>query len=63
MVTDLHGLALVTLLVRHAFDAAVAVLMVVPIDELGQPLRGLVFGCKWLAEVIRPILHRPEQRF
>lgn len=58
---DLHGLALVTLLGRHEFDAAVAVLVVVPVDELGDPLTRLVFGGKWLAGVIRSIFHGPEQ--
>jgi hypothetical protein len=47
--TDLHGLAIVTLLGCHEFDPAVAVLLVVPIDELGDPLTGLVFGGKWLS--------------
>jgi len=61
MAADLHGLANVTLLERHEFDPAVAV--VVPIDELGDPLTGLVFGAKWLAGVIRPILHSSVQRF
>ena len=60
---DLHGLAIVTLLGRHEFDPAVAVPVVVPVDELDDPLTGLVFRGKWLAGVIRPILHRPEQRF
>ena len=39
---DLHGLAIVTLLRRHEFDAAVAVLVVVPVDKLGDPLAGLI---------------------
>jgi hypothetical protein len=60
---DLYGLTAVTLLGRHEFDAAVAVLVVVPVNELGDPLTGLVSGGKWLAGVFRPILHRPEQRF
>ena len=60
MAADLHSLAIVTLLGRHEFDAAVAVLVVVPIDERGHPLTGLPFGYKGLAAVISPILHRPE---
>jgi hypothetical protein len=40
--TDLHGLTIVTLLGCHEFDPAVAVLVVVPIYELGDPLAGLV---------------------
>jgi hypothetical protein len=61
VVADLHSLAIVTLLGRHEFDAAVAVLVVVPVDELGDPLTRLFLGGKWPAGVIRPILHRPEQ--
>ena len=41
---DLHGLAIVTLLGRQELDAAVAVLEVVPIDELADPLTCLLFG-------------------
>ncbi len=37
--------------------------VVVPVDEFCDPLTGLVFGGKWLAEVIRPIFHRADQRF
>jgi hypothetical protein len=59
---DLHGLAIVSLLECHEFDAAVAVLVVVPVDERRHPLTGLVFGGKWLAGVFRSIVHRPEQR-
>ena len=47
----------------HELDAAVAVPVVVPVDERGDPLTGLLFGCKGLAGVIRPILHCPEQGF
>ena len=63
MAADLHSLPSVTSLGRHEFDAAVAVLVVVPIDERSHPLTSLLFGGKWLAGVIRPILHRSEQRF
>ncbi len=63
MAADLHCLAIVTLLGRHEFDAAVAVLVVVPVDERSDPLTSLLFGGKWLARVIRPVFHCPEQRF
>ena len=56
-----YGLTAVTLLGRHKFDAAAAVLVVIPVDKLGGPLTGLVSGGKWFAGVIRPILHRSEQ--
>jgi hypothetical protein len=60
MAADLHSLAIVTLLGRHEFDAAVAVPVVVPIDERGHPLTSLLFGGKGLAGVIRPILTAPR---
>ena len=47
----------------HEIDAAVTEPVVVPVDERGDPLAGLLFGGKWLAGVIRSILHRPEQGF
>ena len=55
--TDLHGLATVTLLGRQELDGAVAVLVVVPVDELGDPLTRLFLGGKWLAGLIRPVFH------
>ena len=58
--TDIHGLATVSLHRSHELDAAVAVLVVVPVDERGHPLTGLVFGVKWFAGVIRPILTAPR---
>lgn len=60
---DLRSLTIVTLLGRHEFDPAVPVPMVVPVDERGDPLTGLLFGGKRLTGVIRPVLHGPEQRF
>jgi len=47
----------------HELDAAVTVPVVVPVDEPGEPRTSLLFGCKRLAGVIRPIFDRPEQRF
>ncbi len=44
-------------------DPAVVVPMTVPVDKRPQPLASLVFGRKWLAGGIRPVLHRPEQGF
>jgi hypothetical protein len=57
------GRSVVSLNGCYELDAAVAVLVVVPVDECGNPLTGLLFGCKGLAGVIRPILHCPEQGF
>jgi len=47
--TNFQDLTAVTLLGRHDLDAAMAVLVVVPVDERGHPLAGLVFGGKWFA--------------
>jgi hypothetical protein len=63
VLADLYVLTAVTLLGRHEFDAAGAVLVVVPLDERCQPLTGLVLAGERLTRVIRSILHRPEQVF
>ncbi len=60
---DLYGLTAVTLLGRHEFDAVVAILVILPVDERCHPLTGLVLGGERLTRVIRSILHRPEQGF
>jgi len=60
---DLHSLATVPLLRRDEFDATVAVLVVVPSDEICHPLTGLTFGGERFAGVVRPVFHCPEQRF
>ena len=52
-----------TLLRRYELDAAVAVLLVVPVDKRRHPLTGLVLAGERLTRVISPILHRPEQGF
>jgi hypothetical protein len=57
------GRSVVSLNGCHELDAAVTVTVpvVVPVDERGDPGTGLLFGCKGLAGVIRPILHYPER--
>jgi hypothetical protein len=45
---DLHGLTAVTLVGCHELDPAVAVPVVVPVDESGDPLSGLFFEAKGL---------------
>ena len=47
--TDFKGLTAMAMVGRHEFDTAVAVSVVVPVDERGDLLTGLLFGCKWLA--------------
>ena len=60
---DLHSISVVTLMGRHEFDAAVAVPVVVPINERHHPLAGLVLVGEWPARVIRPVFDRTEQGF
>jgi hypothetical protein len=48
---DLHSLAIVPLLRRVKFNAAVAVLVVVSGAERGYPLTGLIFGGEGYAGV------------
>jgi hypothetical protein len=47
----------------HELDSAVTVPVVLPDEERGDPRTGLLFGCKRLAGVIKPIFDRPEQGF
>ena len=63
VLADVHSLTVVTLVGCDELDAAVSVPVVVPADKRRHPLTGLFFGGKWLARVIRPILHRPEKGF
>jgi hypothetical protein len=63
MPADLHRLTAVSLVGCDDLDAAVPVPVVVPVDEQRQPLISLLFGGKWLARLIRPLLHRPEIGF
>ena len=60
---DLHGLTAVALLGRDEFDAAVAVPVVVPVDERRHPLAGFLRAGKGPARVVRPVFRRPEQGF
>ena len=53
----------VTLVRRDEFDAAVAVLVVVPIHKRPHPLARLIIACKWPAWVVGPVLDRAEQGF
>ncbi len=63
MAADLKRITVVALVRCHELDPAVAVLVVVPGDERGDPLTGLLFGGKGFAGVIRPVFHCPEKRF
>jgi len=49
LLTNGGGRAVVSLNGCHELDAAMAVPVVVPIDECGDPFTGLLFGSKGLA--------------
>lgn len=59
--TDRHRLAAVALLGRHELDAALAVPVVVPVDERRHPYAGFLRTGKGPARVVRPVFRRPEQ--
>ena len=63
MTADLYGLTTVTLDGRHELDPAMAVPMVVPVAECGDPLTGLFLTGERLTRLIRPVLRCAEQRF
>jgi hypothetical protein len=57
---DFQGLAAVALVGRHKFDTAVAVTLVVPVDERGNPQAGFLSDGIWPSWVIRPVLTPPR---
>jgi hypothetical protein len=48
---------------RNEFDAAMAVLIVIPIHISGNPLAGFFFASKRPVVLIRSIFNGTEQRF
>jgi len=62
LLQDGEIVAVVTISGGHEADAAVLVLEVVPADEGGHPLTGVLDGGKSVARVRWTVLHRPEQR-
>ena len=59
---DFPSLAVVTLIGRHKFDAAVAMSVVVPVHKIYNPRAGLLLASEWLARVIRPIFNGTNYR-
>jgi hypothetical protein len=57
---DLNGFAAVALRWRHEPDAAVAMLVVVPIHERAYPQAGLCHALEWPPGVVRPVLTAPR---
>ena len=60
---EFDRVAAVTLVRRHELDAAVTVLMVVPIHERHHPLTGLCLAGKRPVWVVRTVFDRAEQGF
>jgi len=63
VLADGAGLAAVALLRRDEVDAAVAVLVDLPLHERRSPLTGLLLAGKGLAVVVGPVFGRAEQGF
>jgi len=62
LATNFNGLAAVALIGCDEPDAAVAVLVVVPVHERHHPGAGLFHGLEWPPGVVRPVFDRTEQR-
>jgi len=60
---DLDGLTAVTLVLRHELDAAVAMPVVLPVDECGDPRAAHILAGKRPSRVVRPVFLCPEQGF
>ena len=60
---DLNSLTAMALLRRHKLDAAVAVLVVIPVHTGGNPEAGLLLAAEWPAGVVGPVFNGAEQRF
>ena len=60
MAADLYRLSAMSLLRCHKFDAAMAVLVVIPIHERRNPLAGFFFASEWPVRVIRPVFNSAE---
>ena len=63
MAADLHSLAIVTLLGRHEFDAAVAVQALVPVHKGRHLLKGGLFAREWPTWLVRPVFGHAEEGF
>ena len=55
-----RGTPILALLGRHEFNAAMAVLVVVPIHKRRNPLAGFFFAAEWPVGVIRPVFNSAE---
>ena len=53
----------VPLLRRNELDAAMAVLVVIPLNKGCHPMAGLLFVAEWPAGIILPVLNRAKKEF
>ena len=60
---DLYSLTAMALFGRHKLDAAVAVLVVIPVHKGGNPEAGFLLSAEWPAGVVGPVFNGAEQRF
>ena len=52
--------AAMPLLRRNEFDAAMAVLVVIPIHKRSNPLAGFFFAAEWPVGIVRPVFNGAE---
>ncbi len=60
LAADLHSLTAMPLLRRNKFDAAMAVLVVIPINKRRNPVAGFFFAAEWPVWIVRPVLNSAE---
>ncbi len=60
LAADLHSLTAMALLGRNEFDAAMAVLVVIPIHKRGNPLAGFFFATERPVGIVRPVFNGAE---
>ena len=57
---DGYCLTAMTLMRLNEFQAAMAVLLFIPIHKRGNPLAGFFFAFEWPVEVVRPVFNDSE---
>ncbi len=60
LAADLYRLTAMPLLRRNEFDAAMAVLVVVPINKRRNPLAGFFFAAERPVWIVRPVFNGAE---
>ena len=60
LAADLNSLTAMLLLRRNEFDAAMAVLVTIPIHKRGNPLAGFFFAAEWPVWLVRPVFNSAE---